>query len=290
MILVTGATGSIGRHLVRRLRERDVAFTALVRDEAKGAALGCPYVVGDFDDPDSIAAAMTGVDRLFLNAGGAVPAEGEQPMVRQQMTAIDAAVRAGVSRIVKISVWGATEDGLLAEGAHWTIEQHLKESGADRTVLRPSGFMQNFLTGAAVFTDDAGNIVGTYGDSRVSYIDCADIAACAEAALTGSHTGTFVLTGPQALTHTEIAAQLSTVAGREIRYIDVPPKRLVATIVALGAPTHFAEDVAALCANVADGTLSTTTTAVTDLTGHQAKTFADFLADNRETIRASWTR
>ncbi|GAA4230380.1 uncharacterized protein YbjT (DUF2867 family) [Streptosporangium album] len=73
MILITGATGSIGRYLVRRLRQDQAPFKALVRDESKGRAPGCDFVVGDFDDAGSIAAALKGVDRLFLNAAGAQP-------------------------------------------------------------------------------------------------------------------------------------------------------------------------------------------------------------------------
>src|SRR5882757_6197391 len=188
MILVTGASGSIGRYLVRELERAGAPFTAFVRDDAKGRALGCPYVVGDFDDPASVAAAMTGVDRLFLNAGGAVPADGRQPMVGQQRAAIDAAVAAGVRRIVKVSVWRASKGGRLAEGAHWEIEEHLRASGVDHAVLRPSGFMQNFLTRAAVFTED-GNIVGAYGDAGVSYVDCVDLAAAGAALLRGERGG-----------------------------------------------------------------------------------------------------
>lgn len=152
MILVTGATGSIGRHLVRLLLDQRVPVKALVRDEAKGRVLGCDVVVGDFDDPGSLAAAMEGVDRLFLNAGGAQPVDGEQPMIRQQRAVIDAARSAGVSRVVKISVWGAHRGGRLAEGAHWEIEEYLKASGLVRSILQPSGFMQNFVTGAGAFT------------------------------------------------------------------------------------------------------------------------------------------
>src|SRR5947208_3054141 len=159
MILVTGGTGSIGRPLVRRLLDKGVAFKALVRDEAKGRALDCDITVGDFDDPGSIAAALEGVDRLFLNGAGAQPADGEQPMIRQQKAAIDAARKAGVERIVKVSVWHAHEGGRLAEGAHWEIEQYLKRSGIGWSLLQPSGFMQNFLTGAGSFTA-GGNLVG----------------------------------------------------------------------------------------------------------------------------------
>ncbi|SDM31945.1 NmrA family NAD(P)-binding protein, partial [Allokutzneria albata] len=288
MILVFGATGSIGRHLVHQLRGADV--TAFVRDPAKGDELGCRYVVGDLDDPASVAAALTGADRVFLNAGGAQPADGEQPMVRQQRTVIDAAAEAGVDHVVKLSVWHAREGGKLAEGAHWLIEEHLRASGLGWSVLQPSGFMQNFLTGAAVFTEH-GHILGAYGDSRVSYVDCADIAACAATLLTQDprHGETFVLTGPEALTHTEIAAKLSRVAGREIRYVDLPASAFATRLTALGLPAHFAHDVAGLFAEVAEGRLAPTTTAVTDLTGRPARTLDDFLGDNADTIRTSWS-
>ncbi|MFL6121975.1 NAD(P)H-binding protein [Actinophytocola sp.] len=288
MILVLGATGSIGRHLIPRLAGTDV--TAFVRDPAKGEELGCPWVVGDLDDPDSVAAAMEGVDRVLLNAGGAVPAEGEQPMVRQQRTVIDAAIEAGVDHVVKVSVWHAREGGRLAEGAHWVVEEHLRASGLGWSILAPSGFMQNFRTGEAVFTED-GHLLGAYGDSRVSYVDCADIAACAAALLTGDprHGETFVLTGPEALTHAEIAAKLSAVAGREIRYVDLPAAAFATRLTALGLPDDFAEDVAALFAEVAEGRLAPTTTAVADLTGHPARTFDEFLRDDAEVIRRSWS-
>jgi uncharacterized protein YbjT (DUF2867 family) len=103
MILVTGATGSIGRSLVRRLQHDRVPVLALARDEAKGRELDCDFVLGDLDQPDSIAAAMRNADRLFLNSAGAQPVPGEQPMIRQQKAAIDAARAAGVQKVVKVS-------------------------------------------------------------------------------------------------------------------------------------------------------------------------------------------
>ncbi|SNQ47900.1 putative nucleoside-diphosphate sugar epimerase [Frankia canadensis] len=291
MILVTGATGSIGRPLVRRLRASGVAFRALVRDEARGRALGCDVVVGDLDDPASIAAALRGVDQLFLNGAGAGPVDGEQPMVRQQTDAIDAARAAGVERVVKISVWHAHEGGRLAEGAHWEIEQHLKVSGLRWTVLQPNGFMQNFLTGAGSFTADR-ELIGAYGDARVSYIDCEDIAACAARILTRPRgqdepgNETFILTGPQALTHSQIAERLSAAIGRTIRYRDLPPPEFAATLRAQGLPAAFADDVAALHAEVAAGSLAATASAVADLTGRAPRTFDDFLAAHRDDLRA----
>ncbi|MBM7774321.1 uncharacterized protein YbjT (DUF2867 family) [Actinokineospora baliensis] len=284
-ILVTGATGTIGRHLVRRVGDDVIAF---VRDKAKGHALGCRYVVGAFTDHDSLARAMRGVDRVFLNGAGAVP--GEQPMIPHQRAVIDAAAEAGVEHVVKLSVWHARIGGKLAEGAHGVIEEYLKASGLPWTILQPNGFMQNYSTGTAVATE-GGHLIGSYGDSRVSYVDCEDIAASAAAVLANPQPDrTFVLTGPEALTHSEIADKLSTVVGREIRYIDLPPTEFANRLTAAGLPAPFAADVAALFAEVATGKLAPTTSDVATLTSHSPRTFDDFLRTNTESIKEAWSK
>jgi uncharacterized protein YbjT (DUF2867 family) len=288
MILVFGASGSIGRRLVALLPADEVV--AFVRDATRGAELGCRYLVGDLDDPASVAAALAGVERVFLNAGGAVPVEGEQPMVRQQRTVIDAAVAAGVRHVVKLSVWHAAADGLLAEGAHWAVEEHLRASGLGWSVLRPSGFMQNFVTGGGTFTED-GHLLGACGDARVSYVDCADIAAAAAVLLTGDprHGETFVLTGRESLTQAEIAARLSVVAGREIRYVDLPASEFARRLAAAGLPRGFADDVATLFAQVAGGRLAATTPDLPALIGRPARTFDEFLAAEGDAVRRVWS-
>ncbi|WP_067490185.1 SDR family oxidoreductase [Actinomadura hibisca] len=286
MILVTGATGSIGSHLVRRLARDGAEFRALVRDEAKGRALGCDFVVGDFDDPGSVAAALDGVDRLFLNGAGAVPVEGEQPMVRQQQAVIDAARKADVRHVVKVSAWHARKGSQLSQGAHWLIDEHLKESGLAWSLLQPAGFMQNFL-GAGAFTPD-GQLVSSYGDTPVAYIDCHDIAACAATLLAGPHGAneTFVLTGSEALTHAEIAARISAALGRTVTCADVSPDAMATALKSQGLPRSFADDLAVLLKEVASGSQAAPTTAVHDLTGRPARTFDDFLADNLDALRS----
>ena len=123
--------------------------------------------------------------------------------------------------------------------------------------------------------------IGAYGDARVSYIDCYDIAACAAVLLTdpGTTGRSYVLTGPEALNHTEIAAKLTAACGRPVKYLDLPPEQFAARLTAQGLPAGFAADVAALYANVATGVLGETTTAVEDLTGHKPRTFDEFLAN-----------
>ncbi|SHN16790.1 NmrA family NAD(P)-binding protein [Actinacidiphila paucisporea] len=286
MILVTGATGSIGRSLVRQLRQDGAAFRALVRDEAKGRALGCDVVVGDFDDPNSIAAALVGADRLFLNSAGAQPLDGEQPMIRQQKTVIDAARRAGVTHVVKVSVWQARQGAKLAQGAHWEIEEYLRASGLTWSLLQPAGFMQNIIAPEA-FTPD-GNLIGRYGDAPVAHIDCHDIAGCAAVLLAGplGEGRTFVLTGPAALTDAEIADKISSALGRPVGRTELPPDSLAAAVKSQGLPPQFAEDLAFLVKEVAAGAQATTTTTVRDITGRPARTFDEFLAANLQSLRA----
>jgi NAD(P)H dehydrogenase (quinone) len=125
----------------------------------------------------------------------------------------------------------------------------------------------------------------------VSYVDCADIAACAAALVTGhGRPGeTFVVTGPEALDHNEIAAKRSTVTGRRIDYVDVTPAELARRVMAMGAPEGFARDVSTLVAEVAAGALSDTTHTVAELTGKPARTFDEFVRDNAALIRRSWS-
>ncbi|TWF80320.1 NmrA-like family protein [Pseudonocardia hierapolitana] len=207
-------------------------------------------------------------------------------MVRRQIAAIDAAAAAGIRHVVKISVWRAAPGRLLAEGAHGEIERHLAASGLAATVLQPNAFMQNFVTGAGAFTAD-GDLVGAYGHGRISYVDCADIAACAATVLTdpARRGGTHVLTGPAALSHEEIAAEISAVTGRTVSYVDMAPAEMAAALRAHGLPERFSADVAALAADVAAGALAGTTPAVRELTGFPPRTFSQFLADHALALR-----
>lgn len=280
MILVTGATGSTGRELVRQLADSGVRFRAMVRDEEKGHTLGCPFVVADFDHPESLGRAFAGVDRVLLNSGGAVPvASGPQPMVRQQRAAIDAARAAGVAWVVKVSAWRPRPDSRLSVLGHWEIEQYLKASGMSWSMLRPTGYTQNFFTGdGGVATD--GDLVGPYGTGRVAYLDAYDVARCAAALLTGERGRgeSFPLTGPEALNHEEIAGKLTTALGRPVRFRDISPREAAEGMRQQGLPDSFVTDLLFLWSELAAGDLAEVTSTVSDLTGRPPRTFDAFLA------------
>ncbi|MFI6885470.1 SDR family oxidoreductase [Streptosporangium canum] len=275
MIVVTGATGTIGRALIDRLGETGTAVVAVVRRPEQGESLGCDYVVGDFDRPETIGAALSPGDRLFLNSS-LWPG-----FVHRYREVIDLARSAGVAQVVKVSVRGAEPGALLGGGMHGEVEAHLKASGLAWSILQPVGFMQN-LPAEVSFKDGEGRFYGSYGPGRVGYIDTRDIADVAAILLTRpvGADETYVLTGPEAPTHDEIATAVSGALGRTVRYVDLPVGELTGHLERQGLPGPVARDLAELMTQIGDGRWSTTTGTVEALTGRPPRSLIRFLTDH----------
>src|SRR5436190_15741558 len=217
-ILVTGATGTIGRDLAKILSGNGIPVRAGVRDQAKarkqfGADLA--LTTFDFEDAASFPDALKDVEKVFL-----LP-----PLTSNQVEVvnafIDAAKRAGIRRIVKLSVIGAETDPPYTFGKwHAASDRHVRESSLAFTFLRPNSFMQNFIN---YFPPRDGIIYLPWGNGKASFVDARDIAAVATEALTAhDHEGkSYTLTGPAALGIEEVANILSEAAGREIKYVDL---------------------------------------------------------------------
>lgn len=221
MILVTGSTGTVGSEVVKQLVEKGVRPRALVRNEEKSrlvSSMGADAAIGDLQDPGSLDKAMEGIDHLFLLS----PSGPEQPS--KESNAVDAAKRAGVEHIVKLSVIGAspTSDINLVRW-HWQSEKYIEESGIGFTHIRPTLFMQNIIWMAQTIISE-NRIYVAAGDGKASFIDARDIAATAVAALTeaGHMNRVYEITGPEALSHYDVATKLSAALGRRIEYIDTP--------------------------------------------------------------------
>jgi uncharacterized protein YbjT (DUF2867 family) len=278
-VLVTGVTGSVGGHVVRGLRQRGVAVRALVRDRDRAASRVGPdvdLVAGDFGDPASLPAAMDGVDRVFLTCAN------HPVQVAWESAAIDAAAAAGVRRVVKQSAFGAVTGSPVAFfDANARIEEHLRASGLAYVMLRPAFKMSNLFAGAdgvrqagALFLPGAG--------AKIAMIDPRDIADAAVVALTSDdHDGRdYELTGPVAVTFDDVAAALSTVAGRPVGFVPVPDEAAVAQMVAAGAPEWFATNVVTQFGLLRQDSQDAVTDAVRRLTGREPRSIADFLGDN----------
>jgi uncharacterized protein YbjT (DUF2867 family) len=233
-ILVTGATGNTGRAIVDALVERGAPVRAMVRAEADRGKLRPEVegVVADFDDSAAIAAVLDGAARAYLVTPSAEEAE------EQQKQFAELAAKAGTRHLVVLSQLGAQEhspDRFLRY--HGAVEQHVRDLGIGFTFLRPNLYFQGLLMFAGSISGE-GTFYAPIGNATVSAVDVRDIAAVAAVVLTepGHEGATYTLTGPEAITHAQIAAALTAALGRTVAFTDVPPEAFAASIRTLLPP------------------------------------------------------
>lgn len=277
-VLVTGATGTIGARVVRALHAKGVPVRAFVRDPSRAATVLGPVemAVGDFADAASVRDALDGVRRLLLCS----PNHPRQ--VAHETAVIDVVAAAEVEMLVKVGANGAEVGSPLQFwDAHGRIEQHLRDSGLPWVVLHPTSYTSNLLAAAGSIRE-AGLLFAPAGDAKVALVDPHDVAAVAAAVLTeDGHEGrTYTLTGPEAVTYHDVAAQLSAALGRQVGYVNVPDEAAREAMVGSGMPGWLADQLVILWAQLRDGAAAATTDVVRVLTGRDPRTVADFVRDN----------
>jgi uncharacterized protein YbjT (DUF2867 family) len=271
MILVTGATGTVGKEVVRRLTVAGERPRVFVRDaERARQQFGelVEYATGDLNSPATIVNSLRGVDRVFL----VTPQSARQPDWERQI--ICAARQRGAAHVVKLSVFRADRRSpLRIARQHREAERTLEESGLAFTILRPVFFMQNLM---AMVHD--GVVATAARDGRIAMVDARDIASVAASALTsGDHEGqTYTLTGPEAHSFGEITEIVSQHAGAEIKHVHVPPDRVRAALRAAGRPEWFANDMAQLHTMLINGYEDIVTTDISRVIGTPPSTVAQF--------------
>ncbi|MEC3914561.1 SDR family NAD(P)-dependent oxidoreductase [Nocardia sp. CDC160] len=283
MIVITGATGTIGSEIVRQLAERGVKVRAVSRNpEAARLPEGVEVVRGDYLDPASMAAAFDGAQAAFLNGQVSIDDTDTD-------TALIAAARAaGVPRLVKLSAIG-TGDTLLGPFATWHMpgEKAISESGAAWTILRPSSFASNTLSWAEPIKagQPVPNMTGT---GAQGVVDPRDIAAVAvEVLLSDEHAGRiYTLTGPEALSVPEQAEILGAALGRRLEVADIPFDQVKAALIAAGRTETFAERATAGNAFVRRGGNTTVTRDIERVTGRAPRTYADWARDHAHLFTA----
>lgn len=282
MILITGATGGIGQELCRLFVESPVQVRAMCRRPQQVKQfkdMGLDAVLADFEDPKTLKHAMQDCDQMFLLA-----APGPRQAQHLQV-AIDAAVQAGIRRVVKIS----TADGNVGSAVPWAKanaegDHYLRSKKMSWTILRPTGFMQNFLE--AAYTISQGFLPHVTGEGRVSYIDARDIALAAKAVLTEqAHTNAvYYLTGPEALSAKDIAQQLSASLGYEVRELPIAVAAMQENLQRAGVEEWQIKGIFAQYAVIASGHAVDVTEEVKRLTGQNPRTFLQFAHDHREDL------
>jgi uncharacterized protein YbjT (DUF2867 family) len=282
MILVTGATGNIGRDLVRALDAKGAFVRVLVRDRGRAAALPerAERAVADLGEPATLPPAFAGADRLFL----LTPGIGTD----HAANAVAAAQAAGVRHIVHLSSTNVLGDPMPAMGRwHHEREELIRASGVPATFLRPTGFMLNALEWAATIREE-GYVIDPIGPGRHASIDTADIADVAAAVLTeDGHEGReYALTGDEALTVAEQAQIIARTIGREIKVrTAATPAEAVRFRFPDGAPPALAAALVEGYAIMRADTVGLRTDTVERLLGRPPRTFADWCARNAGAFR-----
>ncbi|MFJ9152046.1 NAD(P)H-binding protein [Streptomyces sp. NPDC102270] len=278
MILVTGATGTIGSDVVRRLVARGEKVRALTRDPG-GDRLppGVEAVRGHPRDLDSVAAAMAGADAaLLVGVFGPEDADTDGGMVR-------AARAAGVRRVVKLSAISAGDPRTGLGGiAHGHGEEAVRGSGLEWVILRPSSFASNTLSWAAALR--SGELVpNMLGTGRQGVVDPRDVAEIAVSALVGpGHVErTYTLTGPETLSPHDQAAALGEVLGSRVELRDLTPSQTRELLVASGWSEESAEGMLRSVRFVAEGGNAVVTGDVEEVLGRPARTYREWAQDHK---------
>jgi NAD(P)H dehydrogenase (quinone) len=277
MIVVTGASGHLGRLVVEGLKQKLPAdqIVAAARTPEKAADLGVAVRKADYDEPETLAGALDGADKVLLISGTEVGSR-----VAQHRAVIEAAKKAGVSHLVYTSAPKADTTPLVLAPEHRATEEIVRESGLTFTLLRNGWYNENYeqTVQQAVQT---GGFAGSAGEGRTASAARADYADAAVAVLTGEghENKVYELSGDVAWTRAELAAAISEAAGRPITYTDLTPEQHQATLVEAGLPEATAQFVVALDGNTRDGLLADTSGELRALIGHPTTPIADYVAD-----------
>ncbi|GAA1438498.1 SDR family oxidoreductase [Leifsonia poae] len=287
-IVVTGATGHLGRLVVESLIERGVApqdIRALGRTEERLSALaslGVQTAVIDFEQPETLDPAFAGADALLLVSGSEV---GKR--MQQHANAIDAAVRAGVGRIVYTSAPHADDTALVLAPEHAATEKLLADSGLTTTILRNNWYTENYV-GQLDTAAQTGALVSSTANGRVASATRADYADAAAVVLTtpGHEGAVYELAGDVAWTFTDLAAAAGAIVGREVEYRAVSPDEHRAILVDAGLDTGTADFVVALDGNIRDGALADAPGTLSRLIGRPTTSLEDGLRAAQPAVSA----
>jgi uncharacterized protein YbjT (DUF2867 family) len=287
MVLVVGATGLVGGHVVAGLARAGVPVRAVVRSAGRGAALrgpGVEPVVADLAQPASLDAALDGVTRAFLLS----PLAPEQADLQGSFVA--AARRAGGVHVVKLSGLATALDSPVRSGRlHARTERELEDSGLPFTHLRPLFFMQNLLA-LAPEVAATGVLAFPMRAARVAMIDARDVAAVAVTVLAAggrAHADrAYTLTGPEALGFDEVARAIGAARGEPVTYQDQAPEARRARLEAAGLSPWLVALRMEFAAVLGAGGAAAVTGAVHAVTGRPPRAFAEFAAEHAARFRA----
>lgn len=274
---VTGATGQLGRLVVEKLKQKVAAnsIVALVRNPAKAADLGVEARAFDYTQPETLVASLKGIDKLLLISGNEI---GQR--LPQHKAVIEAAKQAGVKQITYTSILHADSSPLGLAGEHLATEAVIKESGLTYTILRNGWYTENY-TGSAKGAVGAGAFIGNAGygkiasAARVDYAEAAAVVLASE----GHENKTYELSGDEAYTLTELAAEISRQTGKTVPYNNLTETQYADILKSFGLPDGLAEMLADSDTGASKGGLFDDSHVLSALIGRPTTPLAEVLAD-----------
>jgi len=285
MILITGASGSVGRAVLEEVRSTRKSVKAMYRDaaDAKKAPAGTATVVADFADKNSLKPALQGVDTVFLVCSP-IP-----QLVELESKMIEACKENNVKHVVLNSALGAGDYEKSFPSWHSKVENKLKASGLQYTIVRPNGFMQNIVTYNAPSIRAQGAFYAAMGDAKTSLIDVRDIAVATAKILAdpAAHAGkTYELNGPEAFSNAEVAEKISRATGRPVRFVDIPEEAQRKSMLDLGMPEWQVTALLELQQYYKAGKAANITDVLPKLLGRAPLTLEQFLAESKDGFRS----
>jgi uncharacterized protein YbjT (DUF2867 family) len=283
MILITGASGSVGKVVLQEAIRKESKVRAMYRStvEAAKAPSGCEAVLADYSDKQSLRKALDGVTSAYVVCSP-IP-----QLVELESNVLDACKESGVKHVVLNSALGAGDFGKSFPSWHRKVEDKLKATGMSFTILRPNGFLQNIVTynAPSIRTQDA--FYAAMGDAKVSYLDVGDIAVVAIRALqVGTHAGkTYELNGPEAISNQELAKRISKITGRTVSFVDISEAAQREAMLGLGMPEWQVTALLDLQQYYKQGGGAKTDGLLQELIGRAPVTLDQFLAANAREFR-----
>lgn len=277
VLALTGVTGALGGAIAARFAADGVPFRSVARTPSKvPPEFAADVRAAEYGDRAAVEAALAGADTVLMVSGSE-----SADRLDQHRAFVDGAAAAGVRHVVYTSFVGAAADATFTLARdHGATEDHLRASGMDWTILRDSFYMDVMEP----FAGEDGVIRGPAGDGRCALVARSDVARSAAAVLLdpGAHVGaTYDLTGPEALTLTEVARILTAVRGREVRFHDESIEEAYASRAVYGAPDWQVDAWVSTYTAIAGGGMAAVSDAVEGLTGQPPLSFEEFLRGER---------
>lgn len=283
-LLVTGASGQLGRRVVALLLEAGATrVIAVTRTPEKIADLGQRGAVvrkGSFEEPATLAEAFAGANRMLAISTDAIDKPGRR--IQQHRNAVEAAARAGVQHIVYTSMPNPETSPVIFAPDHLGTEQAIAASGMTYTILRDNWYT-DFLVPGLAQAAASGKLYSAAGEGGAAYVTREDCARTAAAALLAEDatSRTLNVTGPAVVSFRELASMTSEITGRSVQYVSVTPDERKRQIVEAGIPAPVAEIMVSSQLAMAQGKMGPASTTVKDLTGRAPTSVEEFLSSRR---------